>query len=104
MNFKSKLRKLISVAGIMVIVTLLIVVPMTRRQDYTSNAQERHRVVLDFDEVSVHDPSIIKVEDTYYVFGSHVAAAKSTDLKNWEYFVNNTVGANTLLGNIKENF
>lgn len=104
MNFKSKLRKLISVAGIMVIVTLLIVVSITRVQDYTSNAEERHRVVLDFDEVSVHDPSIIKVEDTYYVFGSHVAAAKSTDLKNWEYFVNNTVGSNTLLGNIKENF
>ena len=33
---------------------------------------------------SVHDPSIIKVGDVYYVFGSHLAAAKSTDLRNWQ--------------------
>ncbi len=34
--------------------------------------------------VSVHDPSIFKDTDgTYYVFGSHMADAKSTDLINW---------------------
>ena len=33
--------------------------------------------------VSVHDPSIIKNGDTYYVFGSHIDAAKSNDLQNW---------------------
>lgn len=36
------------------------------------------------DRVSVHDPSIVKSNDgTYYVFGSHLANAKSTDLINW---------------------
>lgn len=41
--------------------------------------------------VSVHDPSIIKDEKTgtYYIFGSHMAWAKSTDLVNWETFENN---------------
>lgn len=35
--------------------------------------------------VSVHDPSIIQTNDgTFYVFGSHITAAKSTDLINWE--------------------
>lgn len=35
--------------------------------------------------VSVHDPSIVKSDDgTYYVFGSHLADAKSTDLIHWE--------------------
>ncbi|TMN63813.1 beta-xylosidase, partial [Pseudoalteromonas sp. S1727] len=34
--------------------------------------------------VAVHDPSVLKVDDTYYIFGSHLAAAKSTDLMNWE--------------------
>lgn len=34
--------------------------------------------------VSVHDPSITKSSDgTYYVYGSHTAVAKSTDLVNW---------------------
>lgn len=34
--------------------------------------------------VGIHDPSIVKAEDgTYYIFGSHGCAAKSTDLINW---------------------
>lgn len=36
--------------------------------------------------VSVHDPSIIRVEDTYYLFGSHMDSAKSTDLRSWTSF------------------
>lgn len=39
---------------------------------------------ISFDNVSVHDPSIVEYEDTYYIFGSHLAGAKSTDLMNWE--------------------
>jgi len=41
--------------------------------------------------VSVHDPSIIKDPNTdmYYVFGSHRAWAKSSDLIHWELFENN---------------
>ena len=40
--------------------------------------------------VSVHDPSIIKDPQTgtYYVFGSHIDAAKSSDLQNWKVFTN----------------
>ncbi|WP_404341784.1 LamG-like jellyroll fold domain-containing protein [Pseudoalteromonas mariniglutinosa] len=34
--------------------------------------------------VAVHDPSVIKTDDTYYIFGSHLAAAKSSDLLHWE--------------------
>lgn len=35
--------------------------------------------------VSVHDPSIVQDKDgTFYVFGSHACAGKSTDLLNWE--------------------
>ena len=35
--------------------------------------------------VSVHDPSVVwePTTQTYYVFGSHQAWAKSTDLMNW---------------------
>ncbi|GAC16485.1 LamG-like jellyroll fold domain-containing protein [Aliiglaciecola lipolytica] len=38
-----------------------------------------------YNDLGVHDPSIIKVDGTYYVFGSHLAAAKTTDLMTWEY-------------------
>lgn len=38
--------------------------------------------------VSVHDPSITwnSADQTYYIFGTHRAKAKSTDLKNWTGF------------------
>ena len=38
--------------------------------------------------VSVHDPSIVwePVSQTYYIFGSHRASAKSTDLMSWTAF------------------
>lgn len=39
---------------------------------------------VDWNNVGVHDPSVIKAGDTYYIFGSHLAAAKSTDLVRWE--------------------
>jgi arabinan endo-1,5-alpha-L-arabinosidase len=55
--------------------------------------------------VSVHDPSITVSEDgTYYVFGSHIAAAKSTDMINWTTFTNGYAKTNnTLFGNLSEN-
>lgn len=57
-----------------------------------------------FSEVSVHDPSIVKDGDTYYVFGSHISAAKSKDLKSWTYFANGyTTPGNTLFGDLSKN-
>jgi len=37
-----------------------------------------------FRNVSVHDPSVLKTNDTFYIFGSHLAGAKTKDLMNWE--------------------
>lgn len=36
-------------------------------------------------DIGVHDPSVVKAGSHYYIFGSHLAAAKSADLLNWEY-------------------
>jgi arabinan endo-1,5-alpha-L-arabinosidase len=43
---------------------------------------------VDWQDISVHDPSIVKADNTYYIFGSHLAAAKSADLVNWEMVSN----------------
>lgn len=59
---------------------------------------------VSFDPVSVHDPSIIKRDDMYYVFGTHIEAATSPDLMNWELFTNGyTTPDNALYGNLSEN-
>ena len=53
--------------------------------------------------VAVHDPSIIKAEDGfYYIFGSHMAAAKSKDLIDWTLISKNaTNGGCTLVKNVQ---
>lgn len=55
--------------------------------------------------VSVHDPSIeVSKEGVYYIFGSHLEAAKSTDMVNWESFANGyTTPNNKLLGDLDKN-
>lgn len=54
--------------------------------------------------VSVHDPSIIKNGDTYYVFGSHIDAAKSTNLIDWNTFSNGYATTNNVeFGNLSQN-
>ncbi|MDQ0256054.1 arabinan endo-1,5-alpha-L-arabinosidase [Evansella vedderi] len=53
-----------------------------------------------FTEASVHDPSVIKVGDTFYVFGSHLAAAKTDDLMNWEQISTHVHDGNPLIPNV----
>lgn len=52
-----------------------------------------------FTNVSVHDPSVIKSGSTYYVFGSHLGAAKTTDLMNWTLVADQGVTTNNPLFN-----
>ncbi len=50
---------------------------------------------------AVHDPSVIRDSDgTFYVFGSHLAAARSTDLMNWQYIANGVDATNPLWSTI----
>ena len=54
-------------------------------------------------DVAVHDPSIIKAEDGYYyIYGSHMAAARSADLIKWELISRDaTNGGCTLIENVQ---
>lgn len=48
--------------------------------------------------LSVHDPSIVQDKDgTFYVFGSHGCAGKTTDLRNWENVANGVHDNNEML-------
>ncbi|WP_161786451.1 family 43 glycosylhydrolase [Bifidobacterium bohemicum] len=58
---------------------VLSVQPMTAGDDATHT------------RVTSHDPSIVKANGRYYIFGSHRAFAKSTDLQHWQYLSNNLV-------------
>lgn len=46
-------------------------------------AKKEEKFDITFENTSVHDPAVIKVDDTFYITGSHMAEAKSNDLINW---------------------
>lgn len=50
--------------------------------------------------VSVHDPSILKVGDTYYIYGSHMASATSTDMLKWKKMSDGYGAQNPVFGQI----
>lgn len=50
--------------------------------------------------VSVHDPSILRVDDTYYIYGSHMAAAKCDDLLSWKRVADGYSADNPVFGQI----
>lgn len=54
-----------------------------------------------FRDASVHDPSVLKVADTYYVFGSHLAAAKTTDLMQWDLVASGANAQNPLFDDVQ---
>ena len=89
-----KVKKLISIlmAGILTFTGISFSIPKV-------NATITSRV-------SVHDPSIIKdpISKQYYIFGSHVEAAKSSDLQNWVTFTNGyTTPNNAEFGDLSQN-
>lgn len=49
---------------------------------------------------SVHDPSVIEVDGDYYIFGSHMESAKSSDLRSWESFSSGVNPQNSLFDNL----
>lgn len=58
---------------------------------------------ITFRNASVHDPSIVRTHDGWYVFGSHLAAAKSPDLMNWQMVANGVNATNPLFLNGSSN-
>lgn len=97
---RSKLSRVLSAGTLAVALTASFVLPAAAEE----NALE---TVLEPEHVTVHDPSIVKVEDgSYYVLGTHTASAKSADLVKWEQ-INFDYGnpENTpFYGNLEETF
>lgn len=58
----------------------------TQPESPAEKEEEAEMTEVSYSRVSVHDPSVIYDNGTYYIFGSHMAWAKSTDLRNWETF------------------
>jgi arabinan endo-1,5-alpha-L-arabinosidase len=53
-----------------------------------------------FKDVSVHDPSVLKIRDTFWVIGSHLASAYSTDLIKWTQYTPTVAQREPLIPNV----
>jgi len=95
---KRKLKQLTSCCLAMILATATVLAPWNAYSSNTAKAAAPKRV-------SVHDPSIEVANDgTYYVFGSHLDAAKSTNLIDWERFTNGYAATNNkLFGDLSAN-
>ena len=80
--------------------TALLCFLITACQDNTKLAASSP-IEKTFDEVSVHDPAIIKSDDgEFYIFGSHLAVAKTDDLINWEYVNQGVKNQNSVIPDV----
>ena len=57
-----------------------------------------------FTNVTVHDPSVVREDDTFYVFGSHLASARSPDLIRWTQLSTLPTAGNPLAPNPPQEF
>ncbi len=53
-----------------------------------------------FADVEVHDPSLVTAGEEHYVFGSHLAAAKTEDFVQWEQVANHVTPENPLFDDV----
>ncbi|MCJ8007516.1 lipocalin-like domain-containing protein [Lederbergia wuyishanensis] len=87
----------------LVFLILLLIIPSSVMGEETKTNQIEGEDPV-FNNVSVHDPSIIKEGDMYYVFGTHIEAAKSKDLMSWTRFTNGyRTPGNALYGDLSAN-
>lgn len=52
--------------------------------------------------IAVHDPSILEADGMYYIYGSHMTCAKSTDLLEWKKVADGYNQTNPVYGQIYE--
>nr|WP_186576924.1 LamG-like jellyroll fold domain-containing protein [Aquibacillus kalidii] len=100
------MRSMIKKCSIIFLI-LLLLFPNSLFGANQVNAATSTSEPIEFDRATVHDPSIIKANNgSYYVFGSHIGAAKSEDLINWNSIVESeyqTPENNPIYGNLSEN-
>lgn len=97
-----KKKKPAALAMAVVLLAGALAAALTPAKDVSAEVSDN-----DYKRVSVHDPSIVKDEKTgtYYIFGSHKAYAKSTDLISWQTItLNITTDYKDLFGELWDSY
>lgn len=73
----------------------------TQDFDFIVDYEGIERVANDASKAEVHDPSVIKADGKYYIFGSHMTAAVSDDLSSWKMVAKGYTDKNVTYGDMK---
>lgn len=86
------------------ILILLFVLLLSGISAFAEGAEVKpEETEVKFKEVSVHDPSVIRADDgLWYIYGSHMAAARSADLIRWDMISRNADTGCKLVNNVQE--
>lgn len=91
-------KKVIAMMALLV-TTLTVAGCGAEEKDYVVDYENIERSTA-MKDVAVHDPSIIEENGTYYIFGSHMEAASTTDLTNWTRMTNGYSNKNKVFGDL----
>lgn len=98
--------RLLALAAVL-LASLAAAAEPSRQKQKSGHAWQQYKQQIEFaapvfQDASVHDPSVIRVGDAHYVFGSHLAAAKTGDLLQWELVADGVNANNPLFDNVVE--
>jgi arabinan endo-1,5-alpha-L-arabinosidase len=87
-------RRIVAAAGVLRVAAFSMAA-------FSLSAQSAPPSIPTFSNVTVHDPSVLRVGSTFYVFGSHLASARTTDWLRWSQITGDTnpLGGNALVPN-----
>ena len=85
MNYRQKRRGAFRRVSALLTALVLTVTVLYPGNIQTAKGAASSSATSDTTRISVHDPSIFydSASNTYYAYGSHLAQAKSGDLRNW---------------------
>lgn len=69
--------------------------------DFVVDYTDIEKVTVDSSRAAVHDPSIIKADGKYYIFGSHMTTAVSDDLTEWKMIADGYTDKNPVYTDLK---
>jgi len=92
-----KMKK-IKYMGLAVAASILLLTGCGQKENFDNvKLTAAEKKDISWKEVSVHDPSVVYDNGEYYIFGSHLAGAKSEDLIHWKMIGNGVKKGNPII-------
>jgi len=104
-NSKAKNIVIALLSSVLIVPSVAVIAKTDNTHSPNNSNRPNQEYTMDipqFSEATVHDPSVLLVDETFYVFGSHLSSAKTTDMMNWTQVSSEVTANNPLFNNVFE--